>query len=512
MPDSSQRDDEACMREAIAEAAAATSEGKMPFGAVLAIDSVIVARAHNQCPAAAKRGGGTGDVTRHAEMELVRLFTSKLTAEERSNAVLYTSTEPCVMCAGAIYWSGVSKVVYGCSARQLEALSGPGGFDIPVDTLYGMASKGARRMECLGPLLAEESLQVHVDSGVWKNAPVPTTAEFPPVTQADLDIAVEAALLKSGLGSAKVVDDGVVPVIDLSVGTDEQVAEKLWQAATEVGFFCVVGHGIDQSIIDGAFGASETFFAQPLEDKKAQSPLDMSINSGFEYFAQVRPSTGVADQKESLQITARQGCMDDRWPSDEFHKSADALLEASHQLAKRILNLLQPQAIPHVEPETLANSHTLWEEDGQCTLRFLHYPPLDSDTTAKLIDDGYWRAGPHTDWDNVTLLYQQMGQNGLECCANPRTGDPASMYWTAVNPVEGGIAINVGDMLARWSDGKLFSNLHRVRLPPDASKSRYSIAFFAQSDKKALIESKESEPITAGDYILSRIRSNFDKK
>jgi tRNA(adenine34) deaminase len=95
MPDSSQRDDEACMREAIAEAAAATSEGKMPFGAVLAIDSVIVARAHNQCPAAAKRGGGTGDVTRHAEMELVRLFTSKLTAEERSNAVLYTSTEPC---------------------------------------------------------------------------------------------------------------------------------------------------------------------------------------------------------------------------------------------------------------------------------------------------------------------------------------------------------------------------------------------------------------------------------
>jgi isopenicillin N synthase-like dioxygenase len=85
------------------------------------------------------------------------------------------------------------------------------------------------------------------------------------------------------------------------------------------------------------------------------------------------------------------------------------------------------------------------------------------------------------------------------------------MYWTAVNPVEGGIAVNIGDMLARWSDGKLYSNLHRVRLPADASKSRYSIAFFAQSDKKTLIESKDSNPITAGDYILSRIKSNFKK-
>jgi len=86
------------------------------------------------------------------------------------------------------------------------------------------------------------------------------------------------------------------------------------------------------------------------------------------------------------------------------------------------------------------------------------------------------------------------------------------MYWTAVNPVEGGIAVNIGDMLARWSDDKLCSNLHRFRLPEDASRPRYSIALFAQSDNKmTLIETEESEPITAGDYILSRIQSNFAK-
>ena len=123
----------------------------------------------------------------------------------------------------------------------------------------------------------------------------------------------------------------------------------------------------------------------------------------------------------------------------------------------------------------------------------------------------YWILDRNSDWDNVTLLFQRPGQNGLECCANPRTGNPKEMYWTAVNPVEGGIAVNIGDMLARWSDGKLHSNLHRVRLPKDASKPRYSIAFFAQSDKKTMIESKENLPITAGDYILSRLNSNFAK-
>jgi isopenicillin N synthase-like dioxygenase/tRNA(Arg) A34 adenosine deaminase TadA len=496
--------DEANMKAAIKEAALASSEGKMPFGAVLAdAEGTIVCRAHNQCLQARKRGGSDmGDVTRHAEVELIRQFTVQIPAPDRANMTLYTSTEPCVMCAGAIYWSGVGRVVYGCSAAQLEDLSGPGGFDIAVEKLYGMASPGVRKIEVDGPLLAQESLEVHDAAGVWKNP-------LKKMTQADQDIAVEASLLTTGLGSAAVIDDNIVPTIDLSSGTKEEIAAQLWEAATQVGFFTVTGHGIDQSVIDDAFAASETFFSQSVEDKTKQSPLDMSINSGFEHFSQVRPSTGVADQKESLQVTARQGCMDRRWPSPDFKAKSDGLMDAAHSLACRLLDLLEPNATPQLSPGTLSGSHQLWSEDGQCTLRFLHYPAMDADATKRLLEDGYWRAGPHTDWTNITLLFQRPGQGGLECCANPRTGDPKTMYWTAVNPVEGGIAVNIGDMLARWSDGKLHSNLHRVRLPTDASKPRYSIAFFAQSDKKTLIKSKESDPISAGDYILSRIKSNF---
>jgi len=165
--------DEACMKVAIEEAAAATSEGHMPFGACLADSSgKILVKAHNQCPAAKQRGGALkADVTRHAEMELIRKFCVEIDAPDRKNLTLYTSTEPCVMCAGAIYWSGVGRVVYGCSAASLEEkLSGPGGFDVDVRKLYGMASPGARQLEVRGPLLEEESLVVHDEAGVWKNS------------------------------------------------------------------------------------------------------------------------------------------------------------------------------------------------------------------------------------------------------------------------------------------------------------------------------------------------------
>ena len=73
------------------------------------------------------------------------------------------------MCAGAIYWSGIGRVVFGCTALELERrVSGPGGFDVPIRQLYGMARPGSRCIEIVGPLLEEEGLRVHRDSGVWK--------------------------------------------------------------------------------------------------------------------------------------------------------------------------------------------------------------------------------------------------------------------------------------------------------------------------------------------------------
>jgi len=322
------------------------------------------------------------------------------------------------------------------------------------------------------------------------------------------DVAVEAGLRGSAAGTADAVTSDV-PVIDLQQ-PEAEVEAAMWAAAHEVGFFTITGHGIAQELIDKAFASSKAFYAQPQQDKARMSPFSRELNSGYEFYSQVRPSTGTADQKESLQITARQGAMDGRWPSEpaSFESDANALMSAAHALALRLLSLLERRACPQLAPGTLARAHTLWAADGQCTLRLLHYPPVAAGDTA-----GLWRAGPHTDWACLTLLFQRPGEAGLECAANPRAADGGA-GWARVDPVEGGIAVNIGDMLSRWSGGRLLSNLHRVRMPTtdeERGRSRYSIAFFAQADQGQVIETEEKEPITAGDYILGRIKSNFEK-
>ena len=210
----------------------------------------------------------------------------------------------------------------------------------------------------------------------------------------------------------------------------------------------MTGHGIPQDAIDAQFQASKDFFAQDLAVKEASSPFEAKLNSGFEHMKQVRPSTGLPDVKESLQVTARSDAMWDRWPNHppEFERRTRAFMEKSHALAAKILTLLEPRACPANAPGTLANAHTLWGPDGQCTLRHLHYPPMSAERVSSL-PKGSWRAGAHTDWCCVTLLLQRVGETGLECAANPR-GDGAT-EWAPVDPVQGGVAVNVGDMLSR---------------------------------------------------------------
>ncbi|KAL9180837.1 hypothetical protein ACHAXT_011290 [Thalassiosira profunda] len=298
-----------------------------------------------------------------------------------------------------------------------------------------------------------------------------------------------------------------IPTIDMSAQKDD-IAEQLWNAARNVGFFTLVNHGIPQEDIDVVFAASKDFFGQTLEEKR-KYPFDTVTNSGFEWKTQAPPSTNTIDQKESMQITARQGCMEGLWPKhpENFRDRTEGMMASAHELACTVLSLLEAKACPQLEPGTLANSHHLWNEDGQCTLRLIHYPPTDEEVLA---DTNLWRAGAHTDWGCVTLLFQRMGEEGLECRADPLGDSPK---WIPVPPVEGGITVNVGDMLRLWSDERLTSNMHRVRMPKtpeECRRSRYSVAFFLQADKSALIESRKSS-VSAGEYFAGRINSHFDK-
>lgn len=101
-------------------AQSAVRAGNHPFGALLVKDGEIIATSENSVKS-------DNDVTAHAELALVRKAQKLIGKEELAKCVLYTSTEPCAMCAGSIYWAGIREVHFGCSCEQL--------FDVVKDGL-----------------------------------------------------------------------------------------------------------------------------------------------------------------------------------------------------------------------------------------------------------------------------------------------------------------------------------------------------------------------------------------
>ena len=287
-----------------------------------------------------------------------------------------------------------------------------------------------------------------------------------------------------------------------------EIADQLWSAAVEVGFFQIVNHGIDLDRVSDAFATSERFFALP-DAVKAQYPHHKALNVGWESKAQVRPSTGTPDQKESYQITRPH--MAGLWPSDAElpHFKADTLgFEAEcWALAMKVLSCFALKL--GFDEDFFTRAHNPNSPEYQSTLRLLHYYPVDP---ATLGQPGVWRAGAHTDFDCLTLLFQRAGQGGLQVCPGKEMDGQA---WSTVEPDDAAITCNIGDMLMRWSDDQLPSNFHRVRcpLPHEYLGSRYTLAYFAQANRDAVIEGpgQKYPAISAGDYLRQRVAANFAK-
>jgi tRNA(Arg) A34 adenosine deaminase TadA len=143
------------LRRAMALAHEAREEGNAPFGAVLVgEDGRVLAEGRNTV-------NTERDVTGHAETNLIRAAFRSVDAETFASSTLYASGEPCAMCSGAIFWSGVSRVVYGLSAARLYEMFPPDEVH-PVMRLpcREVLSAGTRKTEVIGPVLEEEAEQV----------------------------------------------------------------------------------------------------------------------------------------------------------------------------------------------------------------------------------------------------------------------------------------------------------------------------------------------------------------
>lgn len=150
------------LRAAIRLAEESKADGRHPFAAIVVSQKgEIVAKAFNNSRPP------EGNPTQHAELRAAAAASGVLTPEELAKATLYTSAEPCAMCAGAIYWCGIGRVVYGLSETKLLGLTGSN----PENPTMSLScrevfAKGQRKVEVAGPLLEEEAAVPHI--GFWK--------------------------------------------------------------------------------------------------------------------------------------------------------------------------------------------------------------------------------------------------------------------------------------------------------------------------------------------------------
>ncbi len=130
----------------------AVANSNHPFGALLVHNGEVILEVENAV--ATMR-----DVTKHAETRLIGEANQKFDLQILAKCTLYTSTEPCIMCCGAIYWGGVKKIVYGTSADQMMKLYSTDEYNgFSVKEIY---NRMAPQVEVVGPLNEKEGLEIH---------------------------------------------------------------------------------------------------------------------------------------------------------------------------------------------------------------------------------------------------------------------------------------------------------------------------------------------------------------
>lgn len=149
------------LRQSIRLSEESRERGRHPFAALVADAQgrVIASAGNNSMPP-------EGDPTQHAELVAAARAARLLTPEELAGCTLYTSAEPCCMCAGAVYWTGIGRVVYALSEHALLGLTGSHPenptFALPCREVF---ARGQRQVEVHGPLLEQEAAQAH--HGFW---------------------------------------------------------------------------------------------------------------------------------------------------------------------------------------------------------------------------------------------------------------------------------------------------------------------------------------------------------
>lgn len=311
-----------------------------------------------------------------------------------------------------------------------------------------------------------------------------------------------------------------VPVIDLApfLAGDpagrKAVVAQLANAAEQIGFFAITGHGVPDAVMDTLYEQAHAFFELPLEEKQAVAPPNPSYGRGykaigFEALAAGNAWTTPPDLKEYWHFgrevlpedpyytgpEGRKHFFRNLWPARPagFREAADAYYQAMEKLSA---TLCRASALALDLPENYFDDKI----DRHITAARINYYPRQDDPPA----EGQLRAGAHTDYGMLTILSGESAP-GLQVLT--RSGE-----WVDVATDKHRFVCNIGDLLMRWTNDRWVSNTHRVLNPPREmarASSRMSIAFFHHPNHDAKIECipgcagdapPKYEPVLSGDF------------
>jgi len=304
-----------------------------------------------------------------------------------------------------------------------------------------------------------------------------------------------------------------LPLIDMT-GVREgdqasirRVGEAIRQACSETGFFYIVNHGVPQAVIDRAMAAARAFFAHPAEVKR-----QVAVNKrhrgwhalgGALMYEATKPdhkeffSIGLELPEDDPAVLAGEALRGpNQWP-DFMPELREALGEYYTQIGRAGADLLRAVAVGLGIEEDFFSAK--YDKPLQRT-QMVYYPPHPA-----MAESDQFGVAPHTDYGCITLLYQD-DSGGLQ------VRELASNSWIDATPIAGSLVVNVGDLLAHWSNDRFRSTLHRVI--NKSGHERYSIATFYDPTYGAVVDPCDLgldaatslyPPVAAGDYILKRI-------
>ena len=320
--------------------------------------------------------------------------------------------------------------------------------------------------------------------------------------------------------------DNPVPIIDIeSFATADAagkraLAEQVDAACREIGFLIISGHGVPASLLDEAFTVSRAFFELPLSEKMRYEPPHKEANRGY---------TAVASR--TLAYT-----MDEATPPDLRERFSIGPLSdhgSDYRGQPGAEGMYQLNQWPDQPPRFQEVFAHLYREFEDLTVRLMSIAAIALDLPQDYFDDridrhfsacgsfnypvpdteplpGQLRAGVHTDFGTLTILAIGAGESGLQI--KSPSGD-----WTGVVPAADRLVVNIGDMMARWTNDRWRSTLHRVVNPPpsgDTGNSRQSIAYFGNPNYDAEVRCLDActgpdnppkyAPVLAGHHMYEK--------